>query len=243
MSIAATTPLPTLLFAAFAALAVTGCGIHIDVNDDTTRRIENDVVPAAGLTEVAVDTENGAVEVRSGPDDEISIRTVLEESHEGDAEYSIGTVGDRLVLTGECDSGWRDHCQVAFVVTVPAEFDVDVTTRNGRIAVTDVSGRLELETDNGAIEGEALRATTVEAHTDNGRVRLVFDVPPSSVDVETDNGAIAVRVPDRAGVYDIDASSDNGSVEVDVRTDPGSDRRITVRSDNGAIDVDYRTSS
>jgi hypothetical protein len=237
MSIATNTPLPTLLIAALATLAVSGCAVKLDLDADTTRRVENETVAATGISAVDVSTGNGSVEIVGGAGDEIAIRAVLRESDEGDADYSIETDGDRLIVSGECDSGWFDECSVGFTVTVPDGLDVDVETDNGRIVVDGVAGNLGVETDNGAIEGERLGSARVAARTDNGRIRLLFDAAPESVDVSTDNGAVAVVVPDAAAVYDVDATSDNGSIDVDVRTDPESDRHIVVETDNGSIDV------
>jgi hypothetical protein len=222
-----------------AAVTATGCSVNVGHDEDTTSLTENDVVSSAGLTRVEIDTENGSVDVVGGPDGEISVRTVLRESDKGDAGYSIDEIDDRLVVTGECDAGWRDACDVSFVVTLPAGLDVDVSTDNGRIAIGGVGGAIELATDNGAIEGDALDARTVEANTDNGRIRLNFDEPPNAVDVETDNGAIDIRLPDDENSYDVEATSDNGTVTIDVDDDPAAGRRISAESDNGSIDISY----
>ena len=242
MSIATSAPLPAIVFAAFATLAVAGCGgINVSLDDDTTRRIEHDDVPGADLRRLDVATDNGEIQVRGGGGDEITVRSVLVERHEGDAGYSLDVQGDRLVVQGECDARWWDRCSVGFVVTVPSDFEVDVETNNGRVSVADVDGGVRVETDNGAIDAERIGAARVDTHTDNGRIRLTFDDSPISVAATTDNGAIAVRLPDFGGDYSVDADSDNGRVDIDVRTDPAADHQVTARTDNGAIDVEYRT--
>jgi hypothetical protein len=241
MSFVSSAPVPTLMFAAFATLAVAGCGVNVGLDDDTTRRIEHDDLPVDDLRRLELTTDNGEVQIRGGGGDEIGVRTVLVERNEGDAEYSVDVVGDRLVVAGECDARWWDRCQVGFVVTVPSDFDVEVETNNGRVSVSDVAGEVRVETDNGAIDGDRLSSSTVDTHTDNGRIRLTFDDAPMSVNAETDNGAIAVRLPDLEHDYAVDADSSRGNVDVDVRTDPVADRHVSARSDNGAIDIEYRT--
>ena len=239
MTRATSTPHALLPLAAVAALAVSSCSVQIDLDDDTTRRIENDVVPVASLTRLDVDTDNGAVEIVGGGVGEIEIRTVLEESNEGDARYSIDTDGDTLVVRGECDG---NRCQVGFEVTVPDDVDVEVQTSNGKVVIDGLAGDAAIETDNGAIEGERLATVEIRARTDNGRILLDFDQSPTMVDATTDNGAITVRLPDDGAAYDVEAESDNGNVDIDVRTDPTAERTIVVESDNGAIDVKYRPS-
>ena len=233
------TPLPALLFAAFATLAAAGCTVSLDLDDDTTRRVVEETVPTAGLTRVDIRTDNGEVEVVDGVVDDIEIRVVLQEADEGDAEYSIDTDGDRLLVVGECDARWWQGCKVGFRVVVPADFDVAVDTDNGRIGVDAISGTLDLETDNGAIEADGIDADEVSARTDNGRIRLAFDTAPSTVEALTDNGAIVIRLPDDGERYDVSATSDNGHVDVDIATGDGANRRVVADSDNGAIDIEY----
>jgi len=153
------------------------------------------------------------------------------------------------VLRGECDAGWFETCSVGFVVEVPASFDVDLSTDNGRVEVYGLTGDVRIDSDNGAIRADGLGPSTVDAHTDNGRVQLSFDDVPDSAVATTDNGSIDIQLPpsdtdgagDSTGGYDVDATTDNGGVDVDVPTDPESTHRITAHSDNGSIEIDERT--
>ena len=129
---------------------------------------------------------------------------------------------------------------MAFVVTVPSSFRVDISTDNGRVDLVGLAGDVHVETDNGRIEADGIRSTTFDARTDNGRIGLAFDQVPTTVTAKTDNGAIDIELPrmagDRAG-YDVDTATDNGRVDVGVHTDPLSEHRITATSDNGSIDI------
>ncbi len=243
MSIGINAHLTTLLLAAFAAIAMTGCAVSLDLDDDTTRRIENDTVPVADLRSLDVTTENGAIDVVAAPVDEIEIRTALEESNRGDAAYAIDVDDERLVLTGECDSGWWRQCSVGFRVVVPAELDVVIETDNGRVGVDGLAGTLRIASDNGAVVGERLDATVVRATSHNGRIQLDFATAPTDVEATTDNGSIAIVVPDGEEIYAVDTDSANGSIDVAVRADPAAERHITARSNNGAIDIESRATS
>lgn len=225
------------MFAAFAAVTLVGCGITAD--GDTT--IQDETVPATGIAAVDVDTDNGAIEIRGGAGDEITIQSVLRERHEGDADASVEIDGDRLVIVGECDHRWWNACSVGFVVTVPSAFDVRVSTGSGRVETQGIDGDVTITTDNGAIEAGALGGGSVVTESDNGRIELTFDDAPSSVHAQTDNGAISVRLPAEGDRYAVDAGSDNGNVDITVSTDPEAERHVVARSDNGSIEIGYRT--
>ena len=237
MSVAALSPLPALFLAACAAIAVSGCSVSIGL-DDAERRTEIDLVDPDGIVALDVETGNGRVEVIGADVDEIEVRSLIVETDEGDAEYSVRRDGDRLVVVGDCDGGWLDPCSVGFRITAPADLDVAIDTSNGRIDVDGMTGELDVETDNGAIDVGGAGAVTARAETDNGRVELAFEGTPELVVASSDNGAITVRVPD-AAAFAVDADSDHGAVEVDERTDPDADHRIDATTDNGAITVQY----
>ena len=239
MSLATSTPFPALVLATLASLAVAGCGVSVSFDDgDTTRRVVTETVDGDGLRRLDLRTDNGAVEIRGSERADVDVRVVLRERHEGDGEYSIDVDGDRLTVDGECDDGWFGNCSVGFVVEVPTGFEVDATTENGRITVSEVEGDVRLRSDNGAIDADGLHASVVDARTDNGRIRLGFRAAPTGVTVDTDNGAIVVRVPDSAGGYAVDADTGNGAIDVDVRIDSSAERFIVAHSDNGSIDID-----
>jgi hypothetical protein len=242
MSIVTIVPLPTLLLVAATAVAATGCGVTGQMGDDTTRRIERETISIADVERVDVSTDNGRIDLVASPaaTDVIEIEIVLEESRQGDADYSLEVVDGTLDLDGECDGGLFRQCSVVFVVTMPADLAADIETDNGAIVVDGMSGPIDIETDNGAVTGDDLESADVSVRTNNGRIRLVFDDAPSTVEARTDNGAIDVLVPDDGTLYDVDADSDNGSVDVDVPTMTGAERTITADTDNGSIDVDVR---
>lgn len=257
MSFAASTPLPTLIFVAASALVATGCGLRIDFDDDTITRTETDIIDAVGVTELDLRTANGRVTVRSAPagGETVELTTIFKEEDTGDATSSVDTDGDRLVVQGECDAGFLDSCSIGYEVVVPADFDVTVHSENGRIDVNDIDGGVtattdngliaadsidgdvDLESDNGRITATDLAGARVRARSDNGRIEISFGSAPGTVDVSTDNGAISVTVPDDDSTYRVDASSDNGSVDNGLRTDPDSERSVTARSDNGDVNL------
>jgi DUF4097 and DUF4098 domain-containing protein YvlB len=114
---------------------------------------------------------------------------------------------------------------------------VEVSSSNGSIALVDVAGDADLSMDNGSIEADGLTSAQVTAGSDNGGVDLGFLAAPSSVTAVSDNGSVEVRLPEVAGGYRVDMGTDNGSTDLAVATDPGSDRQVVVRSDNGDVRV------
>ena len=238
MTTATALPLPALVTAICAALALAGCG-GLDMRGDLTERTETETVDAADVERIEITTDNGRVVVTTGASDAITVTARLQESDTGDADHTLRADGGRLLVAGHCDDGWFDRCSVGFEVTVPEGVAVDVETDNGRIDLAGVAGRVDVETDNGTITGDGLASTAVRARTDNGRIDLVFAAVPAEVTASTDNGAVAIQFPDDGDAHAVSAASDNGAVDVDVRTDPTSDRHVTIETDNGAIDVAY----
>lgn len=240
MSTVTSVPFPALVTVVCAAVALTGCGVSIELGDgDVVERTETEVVDGIDVDRLRVETGNGQISVTGDDTDEISITARLRESDEGDASYSIRSDGAAIVVEGTCDGGWLDQCSVGFDVVVPAALAVELETDNGRVTVRDLEGRIEAETDNGEISGDGLGSPDVHVRSDNGRIELEFASSPEAVTATTDNGAVVIRIPDDGDAHDVSTSTDNGSIDVDVRSDPASDRSITVETDNGSIDVEY----
>jgi hypothetical protein len=224
------------LAAAGAMVLLAGCSVDLDLGD-SARRVEHDTVPGDGIEQLVVNTDNGLVEVRGGDVGDIEVESIFDESDVGDGSKEISRDGNRLLVTGRCDREWHEECSVNFRIVVPSEVDVSAITDNGRVRLDDLAGAIEVETDNGRIEGDAIAAGRVIARTDNGAVELAFSAPPGDVRVRTDNGRIDLSVPTSEAGYAIDAETDNGDVDVDVPTDPSSPRVIEAHTSNGGISI------
>lgn len=208
-----------------------------------------------GVTDLAFDLENGAVNIiggASGTTVEMSVRTGL-----FDGEVTVEQDGGRLRLEQRCPLviGWG--CRAFFAVTLPSDVEVSgstsngaitaesldepisVTTSNGAINVVDISASAAFRTSNGAILAAGLGSPEVEASTSNGRVQLEFVVAPDSVRATSSNGAIVVILPDESPDYAVSTSTSNGRVVTDVRTDPAAPASIDVETSNGDITVRY----
>lgn len=121
-----------------------------------------------------------------------------------------------------------------------ADGGVRARSSNGAIVVADSSGAVSVSTDNGTITTERLRASTVVALSSNGRILIDVAEPADSVLARTDNGSITVLVPDDEAAYATSTSSENGSVDELIRTDPSAERSIEARASNGSVSVRYR---
>ncbi|MFE9409605.1 DUF4097 family beta strand repeat-containing protein [Streptomyces sp. NPDC006704] len=193
------------------------------------------VVSPADVKDVEVDRQvDGWVAFGSGP------------------ETSWGLKDGTLSLTVKC-GGLIENCGARHVVKVPrgvavtvrdddgrveaSGFDtpLKISCDNGRVSVKDSSGPLDLTSDNGRIDGEGIRAASVRAGSDSGRVTLTFAAVPDSVVATSDDGRVDLTVP--KGTYKVAARSDDGRVDVDVDRSEGSTHHLTARSDDGRVTI------
>lgn len=142
-------------------------------------------------------------------------------------------------------SGDHVDAQVRYDVTVPRTMNVDVTNTNGGIHLSEVSGKLELDTTNGRIEVTRC-AGSLDASTTNGSIKaeLVRIAKGQPLSFETTNGRIEVAVPANAGA-DVDASTTNGSISSDlpVTTTRTSNNSLRGTINGGGTSLRLRTTN
>jgi hypothetical protein len=93
------------------------------------------------------------------------------------------------------DEGWS----VGFVIEVPREIDLTLSSTNGGLRVEGVRGRLEMSTTNGGIALAAVSGD-VRGRTTNGGVTVDLDGDRwqgAGLDVRTTNGSVRLNVPER----------------------------------------------
>jgi hypothetical protein len=159
--------------------------------------------------------------------------------------HSEDVVGDRAVLRSHCVPfvGYT-FCQVDYVIHVPDGVAVVAHSDGGDVAVSDVHGDVDISssggdlsardveaqravfgTDGGDVTTNGLSATTIEARSSGGDVGLVLGSSPTTVRASSDGGDVEIVLPDTRDAYRVNISSDGGSTEAAVRTDPASDPR------------------
>ncbi len=215
-------------------------------------RVETERFAAADVTQLDVDTANGSVRIVAADTDEITVRAEISEGLRRTGERRE-VVDGVLQLHATCPAIGSDFCWVNYEVRMPRDIPITVHADSGRITVsgseapieldgdngslelTDLSGPLNVSTDNGRVEGRQLRSSQVRADSDNGRVLLEFVAAPTTVEATSDNGSVEVVVPDDGEAYRVSMNSDNGDEHLEVRTDPDSDRSLVLMSDNGSV--------
>lgn len=176
-------------------------------------------------------------------------RPWVEERIDGD----VFRVADR-----PCNAAFA--CEVRWLLQVPRDIDVEVTTQSGSINVSGMSDSLKLVTDTGSVRVDApsgklltirsktgmvkaqnIRSEQVVATSSNGEVSLTFRAPPSLVVGRSETGNVGIELPDGNETYRIEAKAENGSRTVPAVDDPSSRRRINVRSGKGNVSVFQNT--
>jgi hypothetical protein len=166
--------------------------------------------------------------------------------------------GDTFRVTDRrCTADAAFACEVRWLLQVPREIDVDVTTQTGSINVSGMSGTVKLVSESGSVRvlAPSGKLTTLRSRTGSvtaqnvsseqlvatslkGDVSLTFRQPPSLVVGRSETGKVGVVLPDGDESYRIEAkSSQDGSRTVTAKDDPESRRRINVRSSKGDVSV------
>ena len=114
--------------------------------------------------------------------------------------------------------------------------DVDVNGASGSIRLSGVAGDINLNCASGSIDGTGLSAEVVEVDVASGSVELAFDDGVDRMVINSASGRVTVEVP--GGPYRVDTFSSSGDIDVNVATDPGADRSISVDTASGDITID-----
>lgn len=102
---------------------------------------------------------------------------------------------------------WNSDLDVHFVVNVPAQYNVDLTTSGGDITVSDLNGQVHAKTSGGDVSLGRIN-NIVDAHTSGGDVSLAGS--HASALLSTSGGDI--KVGDAAGSLNVRTSG--GSIDI-----------------------------
>lgn len=220
-----------------------------DVDDETRTETFREV------TELVFDLQNSPVTLIGGASEttvELRVTTGLL-----DGDVTVERDGDTLRLEQTCPLiiGWG--CRALISIEMPSDVEVSgsnsngsitaesldqpvsLTNSNGLVNVVDLSGPVVLRTTNADLFALDMSSRMVDASTSNGRLQLEFAAAPRSILASSSNGTIDVYLPDDSPAYALDASTSNGEVIAEVRTDPSATDSMVLETSNGDITIRY----
>ena len=159
-------------------------------------------------------------------------------------------------ITAHCAVAAKPLCAISYEIAVPNGYIIDLhgsagaldvrglTMERLRIEVAsaathleDITGPVEISSRSGSITGARLGVAEFSAQMASGRTNLDFALPPRLVNVAASSGAVALRLPATEGAYGVEVHTASGAQEIQVPTDPASERRVTVSTGSGKVQV------
>jgi phage shock protein PspC (stress-responsive transcriptional regulator) len=193
----------------------------------------------------SVDLQTEGVDVNLSPGGATRVVLAANVSYSGGRPRLSSDLRSSGVLDLGLDCPGR--CGGDLTATVPAGEPVEASSQTGNLGAvgltgplqmrsaagdiqgTSLSGPLQLTSTTGDIAASQLSSATVQVKDQTGDVTLSFTRVPTRVAVSDQSGDITVRVP--PGVtYNVEASSQGGSLAVDVR-DSGSSPHVLILHD------------
>lgn len=229
------TALLPLLLTAFAPSCVIELGDFGGVK--ATKNVDLVFDPSAPVTEILVDTYNGAVSIEVGEGGQITGTSKVWASGSSDERAKERLAGmnwtfaeegkGRVVLKmARPASGGSNNAGASATVKVPVGARVLVDTSNGGVEIHGAFPFAWVDTSNGSVVVHG--AKDVEVDTSNGPVNVQAS---GKVSIDTSNGGVTYR----GSSTDFLIDSSNGDVEVALEGDWGG--QATVDTSNGSITV------
>jgi DUF4097 and DUF4098 domain-containing protein YvlB len=181
------------------------------------RAVRHTTVPlSGGRLDVEPET-NGGVRIERGTGSNYSITACIGAGASTEAEAQRAADATQLAIDGRRVrvKGGRQarNWSVQLIIEAPDGADVTVTTTNGPIDLTGVSGTFDAHASNGPIAIRNVRGT-LSAHAQNGPISV--EGSQGQIVVETANGPISVVLSGTRWDGRLDARASNGPLDVKV---------------------------
>jgi DUF4097 and DUF4098 domain-containing protein YvlB len=211
-----------------AGLALLALGTSPAQGDEWSRSY-----PVQGRPTLQVKTDDGSVRVEAaqGSEIEATVTTVGWSIGPGEVIITESQSGDRVEIEVRRPRGrWLSmrHRSISVVVSVPSPADLDISTGDGSIEVSALSGKVALGTGDGSITADGLQGE-IRLHTGDGSIHAVG--LSGQLEANTGDGEMNVR-----GRFDrLDLHTGDGGIEA--VAEPGSrvEAAWSLRSGDGSI--------
>ena len=235
-------------------------GCDLSVGNLTERATEEWTrsYPLAAGGEIRIGNTNGRVEVEGvegATTVEIKAEKIARSATETGAKELLPRITiredaqpDRVTVETEKMNGIMIGAafEVRYHVRAPKGAVVNVTTTNGGIGLTALSGKIIAHTTNGGVTAKELTGG-IEARSTNGGVSIDFArLGTERVSARTTNGGVTIMLPDSAKA-DVTARCTNGGIivspDLTLAVTEQSRRRLEGRLNGGGTSIDLQTTN
>ena len=210
-------------------------------------------------------TDIGKLVIESHDRDTVEIEVDISGDNAEDFNVTHELDGNNVIVEGKYSKGdrswgWSRDIKVAYTITVPKEFDLNLRTAGGSIRVDDLVGDLNANTSGGSIKikdiegdvdlhtsGGSIRTGSIlgnlDAHTSGGSIEATFAKQlTEDAELRTSGGSITVYMIEDMKV-ELDASTSGGRVRSEFDID-GRVKKKYARGkiNNGGPELTLRTS-
>lgn len=244
-----------------------------ETNPFTTEATVSHTFEVSSNPTVSVQSFNGRIEVHVGADDTVQADVIklgvgiTSAKATEDLDNTLVTFeqeGNDVTITAvRRESDKVSNSGASVVLTVPANSTLNLTTSNGKVDVTNVTGNLQINTSNGHVtivgasgqfhiesnNGDInldARNSLVYAHTNNGHITFSGTLADGPHTFETSNGDISLTLPADAS-FMVNANAANGEVisqfDVDSPSEVSKSRLQGTIGNNPGANVTLRTSN
>lgn len=179
---------------------------------------------------LTIDNLDGSITIKAGNQPKIFVSAIKRAAHEDDLDeitLDVRHHESSLHCTTKYDQ--KDiKGGVDYTLVIPANMNLELTTRDGSITVNGIQGTIKATTKNGNIELIAPKKRVKAETKKTGAITI--HQPGNVVSAHTTKGAISIY----DAQHSIDATSEQGIIEVSYKQVPNSSR-IDAKSTMGDI--------
>ena len=206
-----------------------------------------------GSRVLTVDLGRGDVRLTAGASNHLEVRRTMRFSGlKPIVEERADANGARI--TTHCPALAKWVCAISYQIAVPDGYVINLHASSGAVDVRglimerlrievasgsthmeDVTGPVEITSASGSITGTRLGVAEFSARVASGRTNLDFALPPQLVNVAASSAAVIIQLPATDGAYGVEIITASGAEEIQVPTDPASERQVTVSTSSGKV--------
>lgn len=228
----------TPVLIAAAVLAAAGCEVNLNSEGIVAR--ETKTFTVAGVPDVELETFDGSIEIHSWDRREVEVeieKRAMEQSLVDEMKVVAEQAGDKILLKVTGPSRYQSRgIQIGvnfspsarLRVVVPRKSQLTAKSDDGAITVEDVSGRVSLTTGDGTVRATRLSGE-LAVRSGDGAIRL--DGVEGRLDLETDDGTIAGE----ARPTSLRAHTGDGSIRLEILRDARMDADWDVQTSDGSV--------